>query len=94
MNTAKQPVKRTVWRALALSVFWMVFGFTLIQSLTVAVAWWQGGFRSLDFPEAVWVVLFPVLVFVYIRYFSVFRPGCATCGTPTEKSAQHLPRGP
>lgn len=94
MNVTNNPPKQSPWRLVLLFVLWMVFGIALIQSLVVAVAWWQGGFQALGTAETVWVVLFPVLLLVYIRRFTVFRAGCTSCAAPEHDDARHLPRGP
>jgi hypothetical protein len=94
VSAANDRQKRSPWRLMLLAALWMVFGFALIQSLNVAVAWWQGGFQAPGMAEAAWVALFPVLLFVYIRRFTIFRPGCTSCAAPADDSTRHLPRGP
>jgi hypothetical protein len=85
---------RPLLRGLLLFLLWMAFGVALIQSLTVSVTWWQGGFPAIGAGEAVWVVVFPVLLLIYIRYLSIFRPGCTSCATPDEQNARNLPPAP
>lgn len=94
MNVMNNPPKRSPWRLALLFVLWMVFGIALIQSLVVAVAWWQGGFQGLGTAETVWAVLFPVLLLIYIWRFTIFRPGCTSCVASEHDDARHVSRGP
>ena len=72
---------------------WMAFAFAFYQSVIVTVAWWKGE-QVAGLWEWLWIGLLPVWVFVYFRYYSVFRPGCRACLPPENTAAPHdKPRG-
>lgn len=51
----------------------------LVAALKVVVAWWHGELALAEDGNWVWLALFPVLLFVWWRYFSVFgckEPAC------------------
>jgi hypothetical protein len=81
---------RGVWPGLlAFFALTMAFVLGLFQSVMVTVAWWNG--ESAAGPgEWLWIGLLPVWLFVYFRYYSVFRPGCRACEPPEEISRQRL----
>lgn len=81
-------------RLLVAFVLWMVFAFSFLQSITVTVAWWKGE-QAAGFWEWLWIGLLPVWVFVYFRYYSIFRPGCRACLPQEDRpAARHeKPRG-
>ncbi|MDD3517611.1 MAG: hypothetical protein PHQ14_04620 [Chromatiales bacterium] len=58
----------------------------LFQSVMVTVAWWQGRLYP-DLFDWLWIAALPVLVGVYLRYFSVL--GCRQC-----QPADDLPNDP
>ena len=55
---------------------WMVLGFALIESFHSVLAWWREGTAVLTLTQWVLLGLFPVLLFIYFRYFSILRPDC------------------
>ena len=65
---------------------WMVFAFCTLQSITVAVDWWKGELHA-GLWEWLWIGLLPVWLFVFFRYYSIFRPDCRACQPPEDKSA-------
>lgn len=68
---------------------WMMFAFSFLQSITITVAWWKGELAA-GIWEWLWIGLLPVWVFVYFRYYSIFRPGCRACLPPEDhSSARH-----
>jgi len=75
MSALRRPYVRTG----LLVATWVVLFAVLIRSLDVAFAWWKGDLAQPSFGDWVWIVLLPVWVFLYVRYFSVFRPGCTAC---------------
>jgi hypothetical protein len=83
------------WRKL-LMVFasGMLFVLGFVQSVRVTVDWWRGGLEAGPW-EWLWIGLLPVWVFIYFRYYSIFRPGCRACLPPEDhSSARHdQPRG-
>jgi len=40
-----------------------------------------------------WILLLPVLIGVYLRFFSILRPDCQAC-LPDDRRTQRGPRGP
>lgn len=56
----------------------------LVASIKVLVGWWQGELRLEDEGNWVWLVLFPVLLWIWWRYFSVFGCSQAACLLPEE----------
>lgn len=46
----------------------------MVAALKVAAAWWHGEISLAEDGNWVWLALFPILLFVWWRYFSVF--GC------------------
>lgn len=58
----------------------------LIEAVRAAAAWWRGeaALGPLDFAL---IGLLPLLVWVWLRYFSVFRKDCAkgACLLPEER---------
>ena len=79
------------------TVFWLIAGALLflavIQSLTVTVAWWRNELREMQAADWFWILLLPVLIGMYLRFFSIFRPDCRAC-RPEDRHAQSGPRGP
>jgi len=73
---------QAIWIKLAaVFILGMVFFLSLIQSIMVTVAWWKGELVA-GVWEWIWIGLLPVWLFVYFRYYSVFRPGCRACLPP------------
>lgn len=67
---------------------WMAFAFSFLHSITVTVDWWKG---ELDAGpgEWLWIGLLPVWIFVFFRYYSIFRPGCRACLPPEDDTSHH-----
>ncbi len=63
---------------------WMVFAFSLLQSVSVTMTWWHGE-QGIGPWEWLWIGLLPVWLFVFFRYYSIFRPGCRACLPPEHK---------
>lgn len=63
----------------------MAFVLSLLQSVMVTVAWWEGE-RAAGPWEWLWIGLLPVWLFVYFRYYSIFRPGCRACLSPEDRT--------
>lgn len=66
---------KVLTRALGLWVLLLL----MFQSVSVTVAWWQQLPADSEPWEMLWIGLLPVWIFVYIRYFSIFRRDCAAC---------------
>lgn len=77
-------------RMLAAFVLWMAFAFSFLQSVTVTAAWWKGELTA-GVWEWSWIALLPVWVWVYFRYYSIFRQGCRACAPPENESTGHRP---
>ncbi|MBI5007331.1 MAG: hypothetical protein HZB95_09455 [Nitrosomonadales bacterium] len=51
----------------------------LVASVKVTVAWWRGELSLADDGNWLWLLLFPILLVIWWRYFSVFgckEPAC------------------
>lgn len=51
----------------------------MVASVKVALGWWQGELALAEDGNWLWLALFPVLFWVWWRYFSIFSckdPGC------------------
>lgn len=83
-------LRNPVLRAPLLLAAWMAFGFALVQSVTVAVEWWHGRLPRMGWWEWLWLALLPVLIGIWLRYFSVFRPGCGACALPDESDRRGM----
>lgn len=81
----------TLGHALLWFAAWMLFGFLLIESLHVAVDWWQGRLANPGWREMFWLLLLPVLLVIFVRYFSIFRPGCRACALPVTRPEDKRP---
>ena len=79
------------------AVLWFIAGALLllavIQSLTVTVAWWRNELPAMRAVDWFWILLLPLLIGIYLRFFSIFRPDCRAC-QPEERRSQIGPRGP
>ncbi len=60
--------------------------FLFLQSLTATLAWWRGELVRPDAWDWLWIGLLPVCLFVYIRYFSIFRAECRACEPPVDRT--------
>lgn len=64
-----------------------------VQAGTVALVWWRGELTQPTLGDWLWVLSLPLLIGAYLRWFSVFRPGCDACAAdPAERPPG--PRGP
>jgi hypothetical protein len=77
-STAGNWRRRLLKLALA-AVFFVAF----LESVTVTAEWWQGT-REMQARDWLWVAALPVLVGIYLRFFSVLRPDCERCATPAD----------
>ena len=59
----------------------------LIESLRAAVAWWHGE-ATLSLLDYLLIAALPLLAWIWLRHFSMFRKDCAkgACGLPDEKT--------
>lgn len=65
------------------------FFVAFLQSVTVTAEWWQGT-REMRAWDWLWVAALPVLLGVYLRFFSVLRPDCAKCASPADDAPKRL----
>jgi hypothetical protein len=75
-------------RALLALAAMLGLGVALLHSVTTAVAWWR---EEIDpgWWEWMWIALLPVWLFVFLRYFSIFRPGADACVPSDAKKLRH-----
>lgn len=62
----------------------MVFAVIFLKSISVTVGWWRAELIAGPW-EWLWIGLLPVLMFVFFRYYSIFRPGCRAGCLPEDK---------
>ena len=87
IQTARRhPVLRVVLGLIAGALLFLA----VIQSLTVTVAWWRNELQAMHAADWFWILLLPVLIGIYFRCFSIFRPDCRAC----LPEARRTPRGP
>jgi hypothetical protein len=71
------PGRIAVTRKLARLVYFFLFALGLLHGLVVTVRWWQ------DQPLAIWeygfLFVFPVLFYLFITRYSIFRRSCNAC---------------
>ena len=81
-------IRATLWLLAGALLF-----LALIRALTVAVAWWRNELPGAGAAEWLWILLLPVMVGIYLRFFSIFRPDCRAC-LPNDCSTPGGPREP
>lgn len=64
------------------------FALSFLHSVKISVAWYNGELPA-GWREWLWIGLLPVWVFIYFRYYSVFRPGCRACSPENPSTARH-----
>lgn len=67
---------------------WMLFVFALIESVKVFVSWWRNELAEPNLVDWFWIGLLPVLIGIYLRFFSVFRPDCQACVLPADEEGK------
>lgn len=88
-----RPSARSVlWRAAARFALFIMLFVALLQSGTVALAWWRDELPQLGVYEVLWLLFLPIGVALYLRFFSVFRTDCEAC--VPDDSRNDGPRGP
>ncbi len=89
METTPQPVPRRGLTRAALFKGALRFagGIALflatVHSLSLAVAWWRGELKPLDAADGLWIVLLPLWIALFLRYYSILRPECGACAPPS-----------
>lgn len=65
------------------------FGYAvlLFEALRTATAWWQGELQEAGLTEYLLIAALPLLAWIWWRYFSMFRSGCAkgACAPPQDR---------
>jgi hypothetical protein len=82
-----------VWRGVAKFALGALLFVALAQAGTVALAWWRGELAQPGVADALWLLSLPVLVGVYLRWFSVLRADCTACATE-DRARPGGPAGP
>jgi hypothetical protein len=59
----------------------------IVKSVTVTVAWSRGELAPLEAGDGLWIVLLPLWIGLFLRYYSVLRPGCNACQLPEDGRA-------
>ncbi len=59
----------------------------IVKSVTVTVAWSHGELLPLEPADGLWIVLLPLWIGLFLRYYSVLRPECGACRPPNEGRA-------
>lgn len=85
----RHPVLRAALGLIAGALLFLA----VIQSLTVTVAWWRNELHAMRATDWFWILLLPILIGIYFRFFSIFRPDCRAC-LPDDRRTQRGPRGP
>ena len=85
--------RRTVWRGIVKFALGVLLFVALAQAGTVALAWWRGELAQPGVADVLWLLSLPVLVGVYLRWFSVLRPDCTACA-PDDRPRPGGPAGP
>ena len=90
IQTARRhPVLRVALGLIAGALLFLA----VIQSLTVTVAWWRNELQAMHAADWFWILLLPILIGIYLRFFSILRPDCRTC-LSDDRGTQRGPRGP
>lgn len=77
----KPDMKRALLRVLCLI---LLLGL-MIAALKVTLAWWRNEILLTEDGNWIWVSLFPILLVVWWRYFSIFGCKEPACLLPNEK---------
>jgi len=73
------------WRAVTRMGLGLAFVLLFLDSVRTAVHWWRGELSAPTVIDWTEIALLPVLLFVYLRYFSVLRPNCPACESVAEQ---------
>ena len=60
-----------------------VFALAFIHGITVVVRWWQG--QILEIWEYALLAVFPILLYLFVSRYSIFRKDCQACQWPVDK---------
>jgi hypothetical protein len=84
-------IRSPLRRAMAWFVTWMVFGFSLVQSVSITVEWWPEELKDAGAWEWCWIASLPVLLFIFLRFFPSFNPGRRACPPLDARARATLP---
>jgi hypothetical protein len=62
--------------------------FATVESVTVTVAWSRGELTPLEAADGLWIVLLPLWIGLFLRYYSILRPDCGTCQLPHDAASK------
>jgi hypothetical protein len=82
-----------MWRGVAKFALGVLLFVALARAGTVALAWWRGELAQPGVADTLWLLALPVLVGVYLRWFSVLRTDCTACA-PDDRPRPGGPAGP
>ena len=74
-------MQQAIWRAVLLVALLAA----LVICLKVTSGWWHGELSLSDSGNWLWIVLFPVLLWIWWRYFSVFGCKAPACLLPKDE---------
>ena len=83
MNGITAGRGRLLGRTALAAAFFVAF----LESVTVTAGWWQGT-REMRPWDWLWVAALPALVGIYLRWFSVLRPGCDRCAPQADEASK------
>ncbi len=69
-------------------ILWFAGGMVLLQGLVTAVRWWRGEIEVMTASDWLWLCLLPPMLYVYVRYVSIFGCKQPTCLTPDDQQKQ------
>ena len=79
------------WTIFARVLLGVAFVALFLESISTTVHWWRGQLGAPTVIDWIEIGLLPVLLFVYLRYFSVLRPDCNACQPPQDPSRRDYP---
>jgi hypothetical protein len=59
----------------------------IVKSVGVTVAWSRDELAPLEATDGMWIVLLPLWIAIFLRYYSVLRPDCDACQLPEDGRA-------
>jgi hypothetical protein len=74
-----QSFLKKVLQVFTFTIGWALLFLGFVQSAGTIAAWTRGELGAFTFWDGFWILLLPVLIGIYLRYFSVFRKDCPAC---------------
>lgn len=84
MQTRPGATRAELLRGLGKFAGGVLLFLAIVKSVTVTVAWSRGELAPLEASDGIWIVLLPLWVGLFLRYYSVLRPDCGACRLPDE----------